>query len=129
MEMENPLEIESFQFIKERNEKLQNNLNLLNLLDSKKILLYGDSSNLENLNERFKSVQINEEDIEKLNYEEYKNVMKFCQTSIELYNYMQTIQNNEILQKYQDYQTFLSAVISPIFYKNSAFLIFLEKNC
>ena len=75
-------------------------------------MLHGDSSNLENLNERFKSVQITEEDLEKLSYEEFKNVMKFCQTSVELYNYLQTSQNNEILLKYQDYQTLLSAVFS-----------------
>ena len=111
MEMENPLENEPFQFLQERTSKIQNNLNLLNLLESKKVLFYGDSSNLEHLTELFINVNINEGDLERVSYDEYRNVMRFCQVSVELYNILQTNQNNEIFIKHQEYQTLLSTVI------------------
>lgn len=109
--MENPMEIEPFQFSQERTDKLQNNVNLLGSLDSKNVLFNGDSSNLELLNEKFRNVNINEKDLENIGYDEYRSMMKFCQASIELYNYLQNTQNSQIMEKYQQYQTLTSIVI------------------
>ena len=110
MDLENPMEIEPFQFTLERTDKLQNNLNLLNSLDSRRVLFNGDSYNLEFLNETFRNVDINEKDMETINFEDYRSIVKFCQASVELYNYLQTNQNAQILEKYQQYKTLTSIV-------------------
>lgn len=62
------------------------------------------------MNERFQRVAIKEEEIESLDLEEFKGVMKYCQASIELYNYFQNKENNEIMNKHQEYQSLMEIV-------------------
>lgn len=109
-EEKNPMGIEPFTFLRERTGKLENNVNLLNMLDSKRVLFYGNSSNLDQISEIFVNSEINEEEISNLSYRDFKNYLNFSQVSIELYGFLQASQNEEVNKKYIQHQTNSSLV-------------------